>query len=140
MARAAKKELVVPGNKLEWHAIFSPVQGLDYSLPTTLIGEKTTPECSDTHQRDGVVGKAPGTIEFGSTNTKPVAGSVLLVYHFKLTTGTGYLMCFTTERIYKYNAANDEWDDITAVGKNLVCRTTGLVKSSKSLVCRVTGA
>lgn len=127
-----------PEIKLKWASVFSPVAGLNYAIPSTLIGDKFTPSCSEVTFRDGAVKKASGTSDFGNTATKPIAGVVMRIFHFKKTDGTTSLMAFSTEQIYKYNTATEVWDLISAVGKDLVARVTVIAKSQKNLVCRVT--
>ena len=133
------QQLSLPKTKLKWHTVFLPINGLRYDVPSDMIEDTKTSKCEEVVMREGMVSKAPGTTVFGSTDTKPLAGTVMGMFQYFKDDGTDFLVALTTQRAYKYNTTTLTFDDITSGTKNLVVRVTvGVAYGSRNLVCRVT--
>ena len=141
-----RKQIKIPEMRRQYETIFGLDGGLDYSKPTTAIGNKFTPSCSEVLFRRGTVAKAKGTQPFGGTDVLALDGTVMHIHHFYQANENNRLVLHTTKQVYAYNASSgifetitnglvvDDCEDVwTAVGTATTDVTTDARKGSKSM-------
>ena len=104
-----------PKKKVEYHSIYAPIDGLHYSTstPSTMIGEKETPNCSEVVLDKGIVSKQTGTITFGETGDTPLNGSVMHIDQFYDTQGNERLISHTINDVYYYDTTKTHFFNLT---------------------------
>ena len=117
----------LPTRRRKYHAIYSPVGGLhcEDALGSTLIDERSTPNCSEVLLRGNVVGKNYGSTYFAGgsgtvgTATSGLTGAVQYIQPFyKSDASTGTLLVHIavtgpTSALLKYNATT-KWFEVVA--------------------------
>ena len=129
-------KVTLPTIKRKYFKVYAPTAGLRYDTQSTLLKEEESPRCSEVVFRDGKVSKAKGTQYFANTDSYPLQGSVMYLVQYKRSDDVERLLAFTTTAMYVYNSSLNRFDMLWT--KNLMCRVTVRVKSSKSLTCRTT--
>jgi hypothetical protein len=119
----------LPTQRMQYHPIVGLDGGLDYSAPSTMIGETFTPLCEEVTFRDKVVSKTYGTDFFAGTNTVPLTSEVRLSKQYILNAGSEKFLVHTTTDSYVYNTTSDL----------LECITEGLVVEDCADVWSVNG-
>lgn len=140
------KQPSLPKTRRQYKSIFGLDGGLDTSKPSTAIGEKFTPSCSEMLFRNHTIAKAKGTQWFSDTNITPLLGSVMHIDQYYKSSGSDKLIVHTTRHTYAYNTDSallecitrgfviDDCEDVwTAVGTSTNAVTTDARKGSKSL-------
>jgi len=75
------------------------------------IEDKYLSNCKNVYIKENRICQRFGYTAFG--NNLPLDSSVVGIFHVFTYTGSSYLLAFTTEKVYKYNTATEDWDDIT---------------------------
>lgn len=109
MARTTK----LPTMRRQYHSIVGLDSGLDYSSPTTMIGETFTPRCEEVTFRDKIITKTYGTEVFASTDTTPLDGVVMLAKQFVKNNESEKFLVHTTTNDYLYNKDSELLECIT---------------------------
>lgn len=87
---------------------WSPVLGLDYSAPSTLIDSRATPACNNVRFWRGAVEKAGGGEKHADTGDNPLDSAVMLLGFVN-----EVFFAHTLESVYTYNTSTGEMDDIS---------------------------
>jgi hypothetical protein len=106
------KARTLPKQKRVYKAIYTLDGGLDYSKPTTMIGESNTPNCQDVWFRDGRLGKTWGSSVFADTLTSSLSGTFMLAKHYVKNSGSEKLVVHTDEDVYAYNSISGLFESI----------------------------
>ncbi len=93
---------------------FAPDRGLAQNLPSTLINERQTPECSNVKFRFGEVSKSPGYVKFGSeslplSNDGSAGSRVMALPDFTTLAGTKSYLALTLKDAFIYNTGTFRW-------------------------------
>ncbi len=114
LSKRQQKAPPLPAERRQYQSIFGLAGGLDYSKPTTMLGEQFTPSCSEVLFRRNTVGKAKGTQWFAGTNTVPLhAAAVMHINQYYKLNSVEKLMVHTDEHSYAYNTATNILECIT---------------------------
>lgn len=113
------RKKVLPGRKgirgeidyLESKLIYNSVLGLDFSLPSVEIDDKSFSKCKNVEFYSGEICKRNGYLELGGDI--PLDSSIMGLKQFFDYSGNQYFLAFTTDYSYKYNTTTEEWDDVT---------------------------
>jgi len=103
----------LPSIKRQYHQVYGVDSGLDYSIPSTLIGETYTPSCSDVTLCDKIISKTLGASVFAGTDISSLSGTFMMAKHYVKNNESEKLVVHTTDSVYYYDAEEDEFVDIT---------------------------
>ena len=85
--------------------------GLHYPKAGDEIAATEMSDCRNVSVQNGLIQKRHGYKLFG-TNL-PLSGAVMGFDQYKKMSGATYLLCMTTKDLYRWDAANKEWDALT---------------------------
>ena len=111
MIKTKKRKL--PKIRRQYHSIVGVDSGLDYSAPSTMIGETFSPRCEEVTFRDKKITKTYGTEYFASTNTTPLTGVVMMAKQFIQNDETEKFLVHTASNVYVYNTSSEIFECIT---------------------------
>ena len=130
----ATKKRALPKERRQYHSIVGIDSGLDYSSPSTMIGETFTPRCEEVTFKDKTVMKSYGADFFASTNTTYLLGVVMFgKQYIKNDEITEAFLVHTTTNVYVYNTTTlllecvtdgevvEDCEDVWAVNANATC-------------------
>jgi hypothetical protein len=101
---------------LQSRLVYNPVLGLDFSLPSVEIDDKSVSKCKNVKFYNGEIISREG---FGTIGGNlPLDSSLVGFKQFFDYSGNQYLISFTTDKAYKYNTSTKNWDDITQVASD----------------------
>jgi len=83
--------------------------GLNVAVDPTFLEDKDSPEILEVLYDKGLLKKDFGKVALGTA----LLGTPIFLDAFYLTTGTSYVLAFTTTTAYKLNETLMEWEDIT---------------------------
>lgn len=133
-----QKGITLPKERRQYKDVYSPDGGLNTDDPSTQIGEKETPDCNEIRLVDKQVSKNTGTTYFGSTDTTPLDGDVLLIDQYYRTDDTSRLLIFTTTEAYWYNPVDGSFTLLSKLSKDLRCKVDVIGRwVHKNLSCRL---
>lgn len=92
--------------------VLSPIKGLYYDVPPTVMPKEATPKCSNVRLWNGVVQPAPGYSNHGSYNT--LLGVPQLYTEYVENDEDRHLLGFTTKYVYEYNTSLANWGKIVS--------------------------
>ena len=86
-----------------------PFQGLSGDAPSTLLDSKFSPRLSNVLVTNGIVSNRTGYLQLGGD----VQGTVIGLIDFEDNDGNEWLVCVTTERMYRFDFSGPSWVEIT---------------------------
>lgn len=114
----------LPTLRRQYSIITSPVGGLRWDVPSTLIDKRETPNCSEVLYTSKIIQKCPGTTYFSITSTTSLSGTVNHIDTYTNSAGTEKLMVHTTKNLYYYDSATDTIICLTPQYKTGTCNLT----------------
>jgi len=113
LTKTSRKHRKLPKPRRQYYPIYGLDGGLDYSKPSTMIGETFTPRCSEVVFREKNVRKATGVSYFAGTDTVPLLDDVMHIDQYYKSTGTDKLIAHTETNLYAYNSTTSLFECIT---------------------------
>ena len=90
-------------------AILIPIQGLDYSIPPTLIEDRNS-FAQNMRVKQSELTKRPGNSKLG---TVPTDSQIMGFGTMELSSGEKIILRASKKKMAKFNSTTNEWDDIT---------------------------
>jgi len=103
----------IPKRRRTYYSVVGIDEGLDYSVPSTMITDQSSPSCSDVLFRNKMIKKAFGANVFAQTDTTPLSSQVTALNVYTKNNETEVLVCHTLDDVYKYNTTLDVFECIT---------------------------